>query len=70
VEDAAGRVAAATGKTVARCFAATLASARSRPGAWHAADVAGLVVFLAGPQASWITGSTFRSTAAIVPTAP
>jgi 3-oxoacyl-[acyl-carrier protein] reductase len=71
VEAAARASAAATGKTVDEVFAATL---RKRPipvgRLGEPADVAGLVVFLAGPQASWITGSTFTVDGGIVPTAP
>jgi NAD(P)-dependent dehydrogenase (short-subunit alcohol dehydrogenase family) len=33
-------------------------------------DIAGLVVFLAGPRAAWITGSSFTVDGGIVPTAP
>ena len=71
VEDAARASAAATGKTVDEVFAATLAKRPIPAGRLGTpADVAGLVVFLAGPQASWITGSTFTVDGGIVPTAP
>ena len=71
VEEAARQSAAATGKTVDEVFAATL---RKRPipagRLGEPADVAGLVVFLASPRASWITGSCFTVDGGIVPTAP
>jgi 3-oxoacyl-[acyl-carrier protein] reductase len=71
VEEAARASAAVTGKTVEEVFAATL---RKRPipagRLGEPGDVAGLVVFLAGPRASWITGSTFTVDGGIVPTAP
>jgi len=71
VEEAARASAAATGKTVDEVFAATLAKRPIPAGRLGTpADVAGLVVFLAGPQASWITGSTFTVDGGIVPTAP
>ncbi len=71
VEEAARASAAATGKTVDEVFAATLAKRPIPAGRMGMpADVAGLVVFLAGPQASWITGSTFTVDGGIVPTAP
>ena len=61
----------ATGKTVDEVFAATL---RARPipagRLGEPADIAAMVVFLASPQASWITGSTFTIDGGIVPTAP
>jgi NAD(P)-dependent dehydrogenase (short-subunit alcohol dehydrogenase family) len=69
VEEAARRSAEATGKTVDEVFAATL---RKRPipagRLGEPADVAGIVVFLASPRASWITGSTFTVDGGIVPT--
>jgi 3-oxoacyl-[acyl-carrier protein] reductase len=68
---AAQTSAAATGKTVDEVLAETL---RRRPipagRMGEPADVAGLVVFLASPRASWITGSTFTVDGGIVPTAP
>jgi 3-oxoacyl-[acyl-carrier protein] reductase len=71
VEEAALRSAAATGKTVDEVFAATL---RARPipvgRMGEPADIAAMVVFLASPRASWITGSTFTIDGGIVPTAP
>jgi 3-oxoacyl-[acyl-carrier protein] reductase len=71
VEEAARASAAATGKTVDEVFAATL---RKRPipvgRMGEPADVAGLVVFLASPAASWITGSCFGVDGGILPTAP
>ncbi|HYY06392.1 MAG TPA: glucose 1-dehydrogenase [Candidatus Limnocylindria bacterium] len=71
VEEAARQSAAATGKTVEEVFAETL---RRRPipagRMGEPADVAGLVVFLASPRASWITGSTFTVDGGIVPTVP
>jgi NAD(P)-dependent dehydrogenase (short-subunit alcohol dehydrogenase family) len=71
VEEAAAKSAAATGKTVDEVFAATLAKRPIPVGRLgEPEDVAGLVVFLAGPRASWITGSTFTVDGGIVPTAP
>jgi 3-oxoacyl-[acyl-carrier protein] reductase len=71
VEEAARQSAAATGKTLEEVFAATLARRPIPAGRLgEPADVAGLVVFLAGPRASWITGSTFTVDGGIVPTAP
>ena len=71
VEEAAAKSAAATGKTVDEVFAATLAKRPIPAGRMgEPRDVAGLVVFLAGPRASWITGSTFTVDGGIVPTAP
>jgi 3-oxoacyl-[acyl-carrier protein] reductase len=71
VEEAARASAAATGKSVEEVMAATL---RARPipvgRMGEPADVAGLVVFLVSPRASWITGSTFTVDGGIVPTAP
>jgi NAD(P)-dependent dehydrogenase (short-subunit alcohol dehydrogenase family) len=71
VEQAAAASAAATGKTVEEVFAATL---RKRPipvgRMGTPADIAGLVVFLASPRASWITGSCFTVDGGIVPTVP
>jgi 3-oxoacyl-[acyl-carrier protein] reductase len=71
VEEAARQSAAATGKSVEEVFADTL---RMRPipagRLGEPADVAALVVFLASPRASWITGSTFTIDGGIVPTAP
>ncbi len=71
VEEAARKSAEATGKTVEEVFAATL---RKRPipvgRLGEPADVAALVVFLASPRASWITGSTFTVDGGIVPTVP
>ena len=71
VEDAARTSAAATGKTVEEVFAETL---RARPipigRMGEPADVAGLVVFLASPRASWITGATFSVDGGILPVAP
>ena len=71
VEEAAEKSAAATGKSIEEVFAATL---RKRPipagRMGEPADVAGLVVFLASPQASWITGSTLTVDGGITPTAP
>jgi len=71
VEEAARKSAAATGKTVDEVFAETL---RRRPipagRMGEPEDVAGLVVFLASPRASWITGSTLTIDGGIVPTAP
>ncbi|MGH7893662.1 MAG: SDR family NAD(P)-dependent oxidoreductase [Candidatus Binatia bacterium] len=71
VEEAARKSAAATGKTVEQVFAATLAKRPIPVGRMgEPTDVAGLVVFLAGPRAAWITGSTFTVDGGIVPTAP
>jgi len=71
VMEAAAASAAATGKTVDEVFAATLAKRPIPVGRLgEPEDVAGLVVFLAGPRASWITGSTFTVDGGIVPTAP
>jgi len=71
VEQAAQASAAATGKTVEEVFEATL---RKRPipigRMGTPADVAGLVVFLASPRASWITGSCFTVDGGIVPPVP
>ena len=71
VEEAAQKSAEATGKTVEEVFAETL---RARPipagRMGEPADVAGLVVFLASPRASWITGATFTVDGGIVPTVP
>ena len=68
VEEAAKKSAEATGKTVDEVFAATL---RKRPipagRLGEPADIAGLVVFLASPRASWITGSTFTVDGGITP---
>jgi 3-oxoacyl-[acyl-carrier protein] reductase len=67
IEEAAEKSASATGKTVAEVFEATL---RKRPipagRIGEPADVAGLVVFLASEQASWITGSCFTVDGGIV----
>ena len=71
VLEAARKSAEATGKTVEEVFAETL---RARPipagRMGEPADVAGLVVFLASPRASWITGATFTVDGGIVPTVP
>jgi 3-oxoacyl-[acyl-carrier protein] reductase len=71
VLEAARASAAATGKSIDEVLAETL---RRRPipvgRLGEPADVAGLVVFLASPRASWITGSTFTVDGGIVPTAP
>lgn len=68
VEEAARQSAAATGKTVDEVFAATL---RARPipigRMGEPGEVAALVVFLASPRASWITGSTFTIDGGITP---
>lgn len=68
VEEAAQKSAEATGKTVHEVYAATL---RKRPipagRLGEPADIAGLVVFLASPRASWITGSTFTVDGGITP---
>src|SRR5213078_2832438 len=70
-EAAARKSAEATGKTVEEVFAETL---RARPipagRMGEPADVAGLVVFLASPRASWITGGTFSVDGGILPVAP
>jgi 3-oxoacyl-[acyl-carrier protein] reductase len=71
VEEAAAKSAAASGKTIDEVFAATLAKRPIPVGRMgEPKDVAALVVFLAGPRASWITGSTFTVDGGIVPTAP
>ncbi len=71
VLEAARKSAEATGKTVEEVFAETL---RARPipagRMGEPEDVAGLVVFLASPRASWITGATFTVDGGIVPTVP
>jgi NAD(P)-dependent dehydrogenase (short-subunit alcohol dehydrogenase family) len=71
VEEAAQKSAEATGKTVEEVFAETL---RARPipagRMGEPEDVAGLVVFLASPRASWITGATFSVDGGILPVAP
>jgi len=71
VEEAAQKSAEATGKTVEEVFAETL---RARPipagRMGEPEDVAGLVVFLASPRASWITGATFGVDGGILPVAP
>ena len=71
VLEAARKSAEATGKTVEEVFAETL---RARPipagRMGEPADVAGLVVFLASPRASWITGATFGVDGGILPVAP
>src|SRR5881398_1776332 len=60
-----------TGRTVEEVLAETL---RRRPipagRMGEPADVAGLVVFLASPHASWITGGTFSVDGGILPVAP
>ena len=71
VEEAAAASARATGKSVDEVFAATLAKRPIPIGRMgEPSDVSGLVVFLAGPRAAWITGSTFTVDGGIVPTAP
>jgi 3-oxoacyl-[acyl-carrier protein] reductase len=71
VAEAAAESARATGKSVDEVFAATLAKRPIPIGRLgEPSDVAGLVVFLAGPRAAWITGSTFTVDGGIVPTAP
>ena len=71
VEQAAAASAAATGKTVEEVFAATLQKRPIPVGRMGTpADIAGLVVFLASPRASWITGSCFTVDGGIVPTVP
>jgi 3-oxoacyl-[acyl-carrier protein] reductase len=71
VQEAAEKSAAATGKTLEEVWAATLAKRPIPVGRLgEPADVAGLVVFLAGPRASWISGSTFVVDGGILPTAP
>jgi 3-oxoacyl-[acyl-carrier protein] reductase len=71
VEEAAAESARATGRSVEEVFRATLAKRPIPIGRMgEPADVAGLVAFLAGPRASWITGSTFTVDGGIVPTAP
>ena len=71
VLEAARKSAEATGKTVEEVFAETL---RARPipagRMGEPEDVAGLVVFLASPRASWITGATFGVDGGILPVAP
>ena len=71
VEEAARKSAEATGKTVEEVFAETL---RARPipagRMGEPADIAPLVVFLASPRASWITGATFGVDGGILPVAP
>ena len=71
VLEAARKSAEATGKTVEEVLAETL---RARPipagRMGEPADVAGLVVFLASPRASWITGATFGVDGGILPVAP
>jgi NAD(P)-dependent dehydrogenase (short-subunit alcohol dehydrogenase family) len=68
VEEAARKSAEATARSVEEVFAATL---KKRPipigRLGEPADVAGLVVFLASPRASWITGSTFTVDGGITP---
>jgi 3-oxoacyl-[acyl-carrier protein] reductase len=67
VQEAAEQSAAATGKTVAEVYAATL---RKRPipagRIGEPSDVAGLVAFLASDLASWITGACFTVDGGIV----
>jgi 3-oxoacyl-[acyl-carrier protein] reductase len=67
VQRAAERSAAATGKTVAEVYEATL---RKRPipvgRLGEPDDVAGLVALLASDRASWITGSCFTIDGGIV----
>ncbi len=71
VVDAAAKSAAATGKTIDEVFAATLAKRPIPVGRLgEPRDIAGLVVFLAGPRASWITGSTFTIDGGSMPTTP
>lgn len=71
VEEAAMASARATGKSVDEVFAATLTKRPIPIGRMgEPSDVSGLVVFLAGPRAAWITGSTFTVDGGIVPTAP
>src|SRR5207244_4938112 len=71
VLEAARKSAEATGKTVEEVLAETL---RARPipagRMGEPADVAGLVVFLASPRASWITGATLTVDGGMVPTVP
>ena len=67
VEESAEVSAAATGKTVDEVFAATLAKRPIPAGRIGLpADVAGLVVFLASEQASWITGACLTVDGGIV----
>jgi 3-oxoacyl-[acyl-carrier protein] reductase len=71
VLEAAQTSAAATGKSIDEVFEQTL---RQRPipagRLGEPEDIAGIVVFLAGPRATWITGSTITVDGGIVPTAP
>ena len=68
VEEAAQESARATGKSVEEVFAATLAKRPIPAGRLgEPQDVAGLVIFLASPRASWITGSTFTIDGGITP---